>query len=194
MLNDIKQFYAYTGFVPLQKKRMPEKRIISLFEEPLTEELQERIDLIIHKLKFVETRPKVCCISGLEPLRGAQEEVSGMIGIAGGTAVLAGNGDGPVSIDPSDLWEADPDIILVAAAGLSIEQTLKEIDVLLQLRGWNDLRAVKDNQVYIADAGQYFQGSDAHVVDSIEILAEIINPRQFVFGYEGNGWLKFSLS
>lgn len=184
----IQDLYLY------KKKRMPEKRIISLFEGALTEELQERVDLIIHKLKFVETRPKVCCIGGLEPLRGSQAEISGMIGIAGGTPVLAGNGDEPVFIDPSDLWDADPDIILIAAAGLSVEQTLKDIDALLQLPGWNDLRAVKDDQVYIADAERYFQGSDARVVDTIEILAEIINPKQFVFGYEGNGWLKFSLS
>jgi len=31
------------------------------------------------------------------------------------------------------------------------------------------------------------------VVDSIEILAEIIYPKQFVFGYEGDGWIKFSV-
>jgi iron complex transport system substrate-binding protein len=31
------------------------------------------------------------------------------------------------------------------------------------------------------------------MTDSIEIMAEIINPKQFIFGYEGNGWVHFNV-
>jgi iron complex transport system substrate-binding protein len=31
------------------------------------------------------------------------------------------------------------------------------------------------------------------MVETIELLAEIIYPKQFIFGHEGNGWIKFSV-
>ena len=70
---------------------------------------------------------------------------------------------------------------------------MKEIDLLLQRPGFTELNAVKNNRLYIADGNQYFNRSGPRIVDSIEILAEIIHPKQFVFGYEGNGWIRFSI-
>ncbi|PLW91050.1 MAG: cobalamin-binding protein, partial [Mucilaginibacter sp.] len=51
----------------------------------------------------------------------------------------------------------------------------------------------KNNRVYIADGNQYFNRPGPRIVDSLEILAEIIHPKQFIFGNEGNGWVKFAL-
>jgi len=87
----------------------------------------------------------------------------------------------------------DPDIIVVTACGFSIERTLKEIDLLLQLPGFADLQAIKNKRFYIADGNQYFNRPGPRIVDSIEILAEIIYPKQFIFGYEGEGWIKFEV-
>jgi len=77
--------------------------------------------------------------------------------------------------------------------GFSIERTLKEVDIILQLPGFSDMKAVKSNRVYIADGNQYFNRPGPRIVDSIEILAEIIHPKQFIFGYEGDGWIKFGV-
>jgi len=55
------------------------------------------------------------------------------------------------------------------------------------------LKAVKNNRVFVADGNQYFNRPGPRIVDAVEILAEIINPKQFVFGYEGDGWIKFDL-
>jgi iron complex transport system substrate-binding protein len=77
--------------------------------------------------------------------------------------------------------------------GFSIERTLKEIDILMQLPGFGELKAVKNNRLYIADGNQYFNRPGPRIVDSIEILAEIIHPKQFIFGYEGFGWTRFAL-
>ena len=69
--------------------------------------------------------------------------------------------------------------------------TLQEINLLLEFPGWDQLKAVQDNQIYIADGNQYFNRSGPRITDSIEILAEIIQPKQFIFGYEGTGWIRF---
>ena len=75
----------------------------------------------------------------------------------------------------------------------SANDGLREIDLLLQLPGFAELNAIKNDRLYIADGNQYFNRPGPRIVDSIEILAEIINPKQFIFGYEGDGWIKFSL-
>jgi len=63
---------------------------------------------------------------------------------------------------------------------------------LLNLPGFAAMKAVKNNRLYISDGNQYFNRPGPRIVDSIEILAEIIHPKLFNFGYEGNGWIKFS--
>jgi len=161
--------------------------------ERLIEDLTERIDIIRHKLKFIDTKPTVACIEWLEPLMVSGNWVPEMVSIAGGTSVLAEVGKHSSFVKWEDIQQSDPDIILVMPCGFSVERTMKEIDLLLQRPGFAELKAVKNNRLYIADGNQYFNRSGPRIVDSIEILAEIIHPKQFVFGYEGNGWIKFSV-
>jgi iron complex transport system substrate-binding protein len=161
--------------------------------ERLIEDLTERVDIIRHKLKFIDTKPTVACIEWLEPLMVSGNWVPEMVSIAGGTSILAEAGKHSPFVKWEDIQQSDPDIILVMPCGFSVERTMKEIDLLLQRPGFAELKAVKNNRLYIADGNQYFNRSGPRIVDSIEILAEIIHPKQFVFGYEGNGWIKFSV-
>ncbi len=159
----------------------------------LLEELRERVDIIRHKLKFIENKPTVACIEWLEPLMLSGNWVPDLVSIAGGTSVLTATGKHSPYVEWDDIRLQDPDILVVMPCGFPIHRTLKEIDLLLQLPGFSELKAVKNNRVYIADGNQYFNRPGPRIVDSIEILAEIINPKQFSFGYEGDGWIKFAV-
>lgn len=159
----------------------------------LLELLTERVDIIKHKLKFADSKPTVACIEWLDPLMVSGNWVPGLVSIAGGTPVLAQDGKRSPYVIWDDIRLQAPEIIVVMPCGFSIERTLKEIDVLMQLPGFADLKAVKNNQLYIADGNQYFNRPGPRTVDSIEILAEIIRPKQFAFGYEGEGWIRFGL-
>lgn len=171
---------------------LAEKLGVSDTGQAFVAELQERCDLIQHKLKFVGHRPTVICIEWLSPLMTAGNWTPELIQIAGGTSLLSENGKHSGSIEFSAIQAADPDIIVIAPCGFPLDRTLQEINLLFDLPGWNDLKAVKNNNVFIADGNQYFNRSSQKVVDTIELLAEIIHPKQFVFGYEGRGWLRFS--
>jgi iron complex transport system substrate-binding protein len=159
----------------------------------LLEELHERVDIIRHKLKFNDTKPTVACIEWLEPLMVSGNWIPEMVAIAGGTAILADAGTHSPYIGWEQMAAADPDIIIAMPCGFSIERTLKEMGLLLQQPDFSNLKAVKNNQVFIADGNQYFNRPGPRIVDSIEILAEIINPKQFIFGYEGEGWMRFGV-
>src|SRR3569833_141336 len=55
----------------------------------LIENLQERVDIIRHKLKYVEGRPSVACIEWLEPLMVSGNWIPELVSIAGGNSILA---------------------------------------------------------------------------------------------------------
>lgn len=157
----------------------------------LLEDLDDRIELIRHKVKHVQNRPKVACIEWLEPLMVAGNWTPELVEIAGGVPVLAENGKHSPFIDWEQLAASAPDILVIAPCGFSIPRTLSEIQVLTKHPLWKDLPAVQKNRVYVADGNHYFNRSGPRIVDSIEILAEIIQANQFYYGMEGEAWVKF---
>ena len=158
----------------------------------LIEDLQERVDIIRHKLKYVESRPTVACIEWLEPLMVSGNWIPEVVSTAGGSSILAEAGKHSPFVKWENIQQANPDVIVVMPCGFSIERTMKEMNILLKLPGFAELSAVKNNRLYITDGNQYFNRPGPRIVDSIEIIAEIVHPKLFNFGYEGNGWIKFS--
>jgi iron complex transport system substrate-binding protein len=161
--------------------------------EQLLELSDERINIIRHKLKFIAEKPTVACIEWLSPLMIAGNWTPEIVEIAGGLPILTEAGKHSSYINFQDIITVNPDIILIMPCGFSIQRTLQEIGLFLDTPGWADLKAVKSQRVYIADGNQYFNRSGPRITDSIEIMAEIINPKQFIFGYEGNGWVHFNV-
>ncbi|MFD2148003.1 ABC transporter substrate-binding protein [Mucilaginibacter antarcticus] len=150
----------------------------------LPEELQERIDIINHKLKFTDAKPMVACIVALNPLQLATDELAEQITRAGGISIAG---------DADTMLQLNPDVIILKPQGYSIEQTISTVASLFDLDGFADLKAVKSNRFYIVDGDQAFKSNEETYVDAVELLAEIIYPKQFIFGHEGEGWVKFSL-
>ena len=58
----------------------------------LIEDLQERVDIIRHKLKYVESRPTVACIEWLEPLMVSGNWIPELVGLARGKNLLGESG------------------------------------------------------------------------------------------------------
>jgi iron complex transport system substrate-binding protein len=158
----------------------------------LLELLEERINIIRHKLKFIVEKPRVACIEWLSPLMIAGNWTPEIIEIAGGIPILGEKGKHSGYVNFEDIQKENPDIIVLMPCGFSIQRTLMEINLILELPGWKELKAVQQNRIYIADGNQYFNRSGPRITDSIEIMAEIINPKQFIFGYEGKGWARFN--
>jgi len=60
--------------------------------------------------------------------------------------------------------------------------------VVLNKPEWPRLRAVRTNRIYVADGNQYFNRPGPRLVESLEILAELLHPESFAFNHEGTGW------
>jgi iron complex transport system substrate-binding protein len=59
---------------------------------------------------------------------------------------------------------------------------------------WSELRAVREGRVYLTDGNAYFNRPGPRLVESAEILAEILHPGAFQFGHAGRGWERWEAS
>ncbi len=81
---------------------------------------------------------------------------------------------------------ADPDVVMVSPCGVGIARTLEEMHRLKALPGWHELRAVRQGRVYVADGNAFFHRPGPRLVESLEILAEILHPERFDFRSPGD--------
>ncbi len=154
----------------------------------LVGQLSARMDVVAARARTIRARPSVACIEWLDPLMGAGNWMPEMVAIAGGRNLfgLAGKHSGVMSFD--DLCAANPDVIVIAPCGFGIRRTLEELPALAARPGWTALTAVREGRVFAAEGNQYFNRPGPRIAESLEILAEMIHPESFKYGYEGPGW------
>ena len=83
---------------------------------------------------------------------------------------------------------ADPDAIVLMPCGYDLPRTIEDGRALVADPAWSELRAVRAGAVYATDGNAYFNRPGPRLVESLEILAEILHPAHFGFGHEGTGW------
>jgi iron complex transport system substrate-binding protein len=49
---------------------------------------------------------------------------------------------------------------------------------------------VRRGQVYVIDGHHYFNRPGPRLVESAEMIAEILHPDRFAFGHQGVGWVR----
>ena len=158
--------------------------------ELLLAQLQQRLKEIADKACRLANRPTVACIEWIDPLMSAGNWVPELVEIAGGIDLLGKAGEHSGYISWESLVAADPDVIAILPCGFDIPRCRKEMPPLLQQPGWNDLKAVRNQRVYLTDGNQYFNRPGPRMVDSAEIFAEIFHPGEFHFSHEGTGWVR----
>jgi iron complex transport system substrate-binding protein len=88
--------------------------------------------------------------------------------------------------------ECDPEVLVIAPCGYGIDRALAERPLLEQKPGWSELRAVRTSRVFFADGNRYFNRSGPSVVDSAEMLAEMLHPDAFRPQHEPEVWRRRS--
>jgi iron complex transport system substrate-binding protein len=150
--------------------------------------LKNRVVDIILKTCMIKKRPTVACVEWIEPLMAAGNWVPEMVDLAGGRDVLGVAGEHSFWLEWDALSRADADVIVLMPCGFDLERTRHESRFLTNHPSWRQLRAVKAGNVFVTDGNHYFNRPGPRVVESIEILAEILHPKLFSFGHETRGW------
>jgi iron complex transport system substrate-binding protein len=135
-------------------------------------------------------RPRLAMLEWLSPLMTAGNWGPELAATAGGSAVLAQAGVHSGTITLAALTAADPDVIVIAPCSYPIAQTLAELSDLARDPIWRNLRAVQRNAIYIADGSRFFNRPGPRLVDSAEILAEILHPARVGTPRMGRDWIR----
>ena len=156
----------------------------------LVEDLQARVKICeqkTHGLSAME-RPTVACIEWIEPLMTAANWIPELVTSAGGQPLFSVTGKPAPQITWETLVETNPAVIIFMPCGFDLNRTRQEAMVLTQRLEWQNLSAVQTGRVYVTDGNSYFNRPGPRLVHSQEILAEVLHPEIFEYGYIGTGW------
>ncbi|MBL4656864.1 MAG: cobalamin-binding protein [Flavobacteriales bacterium] len=155
------------------------------------ERVVEEMKLGFSELKLKTSdlyKPSVAHVEWIEPIMVAGHWTYDLIDMAGGLNTFPD--ENKRWIDFEELLKVNPEKLVIAPCGFSIEKTLSEMHFLTEKNGWDTLNVVVHGEVYISDGNQYFNRSGPRLTDSAEILAEIFHP-QLGNGHEGAGWIRY---
>ena len=154
----------------------------------LIHSLTQRMQMTAARAATVKQRPRVAMIEWIEPLMAGGNWMPTLVEMAGGQNLFGVAGQHSPWLEWEALKAADPDVIVVAPCGLDLPRIRADFPALAARTGWSDLRAVKTKRVYFADGNQYFNRPGPRLVETLEILAEILHPQAFSSGHRGSGW------
>jgi len=135
----------------------------------LREELLERLAIVEHKIKFIDKVP-VCFLDSLGQPHAELLAIAELSGAA-------------VTTQPMEAA-----YIIFYEKGKLLDDLMRKVPVLLD-DAWP---AVKFSRVCLL-ADDYRLSKPEEAVALVEDIAEMIHPGHFIFGYEGDKWIRFTL-
>ncbi len=158
-------------------------------------QLQSRVEVCKQKTQGLSEsdRPTVAAIEWTEPLMATGNWIPELVELAGGQCLFGVVGKHSPYLEWDALVKADPEVIIIMPCGFDLERTRQETMPLTHRPEWSSLHAVRSGKVFITDGNAYFNRPGPRLVDSLEILAEILHPDIFDFGYRGTGWEQFGI-
>jgi iron complex transport system substrate-binding protein len=139
----------------------------------LLNDLRGRVERVKSSVRPGEP-PRVLCLEWLSPLFQGGHWIPEMVGLAGGNAVLATAGERSICITWEQIWEVDPEVIVVMPCGFHLEDSVAQYGNTAFPQEWAEVSAVKNNRVYAVDGTAYFSRPGPRLVTGIEILQAIL--------------------
>ena len=132
------------------------------------EDLQERLDIVEHKIKFMDKMPVALLDVDNNPSYFLSEEIA----LAGGMI-------------ESDILSAA--FVIYYQPGKTLSDLMREVPSVLGAE-W---QAVKNNRIILLNDDVNRERSAENAVSLIEDMAEMLHPGSFIFGHEGDKWIRF---
>ena len=145
----------------------------------ITAGLTARIEAITERAKDADNHPSVLHVEWADPVMCGGHWVPEMTELAGGTNSFGDKDTGTLKLDWDEVVTSRPEIIIMMPCGFDVKRALEDMPVMTVKPGWDTLPAVKNNRVYVVDAGAYTSRSGPRLVTGLEIMAEMIHPELF---------------
>ena len=138
-------------------------------------------------------KPRVAIIEWLDPPMAAGNWVPEMVQLAGGVDALAANPANRADtvagrtsakshwIDWEAVAAADPDVVLLTPCGFELDRVISEAKSPAVWPHLAGLRATREGRLFAVDGHHLFNRPGPRLVDSLELLAELLHPEAFEF-------------
>ena len=137
---------------------------------------KNRVVEVIQRIAHETNKPTVVCLEWLDPLMGAGNWIPELVELAGGIPKLGSAGKHSEWISIEDLTATNPDVLISLPCGFDLPRTVRETGVLLSTPSFQSLHAVRHGKVFAVDGKAYFNRPGPRLIDSLEILADILHP------------------
>ena len=145
----------------------------------ITEGLTARIEAVAERAKDVDKQPSVLHVEWADPVMCGGHWVPEMVDLVGGTNSFGDKDTGTLKLDWDEVVASQPEVIIMMQCGFDVKRALEDMPIMTAKDGWASLPAVKNNRVYVIDAGAYTSRSGPRLVTGLEIMAEMIHPEIF---------------
>jgi iron complex transport system substrate-binding protein len=141
--------------------------------------LSERVGAVRLRADRISHRPRCFLMEWVEPPFCSGHWGPELMEIAGGCDSLGRMHKPSSQVNWQEVIDSRPEIIVLALCGYDIYHARRDYKLLRSLPGFDSLPAAHRGQIYLVDASAYFARPGPRVVDSLEILAGILHPREF---------------
>jgi iron complex transport system substrate-binding protein len=162
-----------------------------LAADVLVAKMQRRLNEIYEHVCQRSTS-SVVILEWADPIFPASNWAPELVKAANGKLLLGRKGEHSSAISWTTVTEADPEYVIVAPCGFDMQRTVREIPILEALPGWFELRAVKNGRVFFADGNKFFNRSGTTIVETAEIIAEILHGFVLRRSWEGIAWHQYT--
>jgi iron complex transport system substrate-binding protein len=147
--------------------------------EELVTKLSARVEAVRKRAAHIAHRPRCFLMEWVNPPFCSGHWGPELVEIAGGHDPLGRKHQPSAQIDWQEVLEARPEIIVMALCGYDVDLAQRDYELLRQFSGFDSLPAVRTSEIYLVNASAYFARPGPRVIDSIEILAGILHPKEF---------------
>lgn len=142
--------------------------------------LQRRTAAILDTLRKQRMPLKrVLLLEWISPIYNCGHWIPFQIAQAGGIDMLSNPGGDSITIPWEKIRKYNPEVLVIAPCGFHLDRARQELHLLSQNEGWEELDAVKNDRVFVADFDLFTQPSPSTLVDGIELLAALFHPDLF---------------
>ena len=145
----------------------------------LRERLQRLEATVVSRRDHGFIAPRLAALEWLDPPVSAGRWIPEQARLAGGWELLGHEGQSGEVMTWEAVREVDPQILVLMPAGMDLPTTVTKWAAMPRPKGWADLQAVREGRVFAVDASAYFWRPGPRLLEGIEVLAEIIDPKAF---------------
>jgi iron complex transport system substrate-binding protein len=158
------------------------------------------LELLRERLAAIENRAlerrlagipprRVVCLEWLDPPFAAGHWVPEQVRRAGGWELLGAAGERSVETTWEAVRDVDPEQLMLMPCGFDAHRTAREYERMAKPEWFDELRAVRNGELFALDGSGYFSRPGPRVIDGIALLAELMDPEGFMDAAPPDAWI-----